>query len=281
MPIHYDTLINWPVPVAKQAYTRRDTILYALGLGLGTTDADLDFVYEKSLKALPTMGAVMGTPGAWFKEPGVGIDYLKLVNAGVSVVFHKPMPVEGSVTGKTKITKIVDKGAGRGALVVALRHLYDDATDELLCAVESNYLCRGDGGFGGKDENTPVPHTLPERAPDKTVEFQTSSRAALIYRLSGDLNPLHIDPDVAAKAGFQRPILHGLCTYGIAGYVAMKHFGDSDPARLLSFGARFSLPVTPGDTLHIDMWRDGGIISLQGRTPRGVVLGNGRAEIKG
>ena len=284
MAIDYDTLKDWPIPDAPQSYTGRDTILYALGLGLGVDPTDqkqLAFVYEAGLKALPTMGLVMGSPGAWFADPRTGLNYTKLVNAGVSATFHAPMPVEGTVLGRSRLLALADKGKDRGALLLVRRELYDSRDNTHLCDVETTYLCRADGGFGGPQVEVPAPHQLPDGEPDQAVDFATVAQAALIYRLSGDWNPLHADPALAKEAGFERPILHGLCTFGIVGHVVLAALCGNDPARLHALEGRFSAPLFPGETLRVEFWKHGAEVSLRARCVERniVVLGNGRARI--
>ena len=225
MAIDYETLKNWSIPDAAQAYSERDTMLYALGLGVGADPTDakqLAFVYEKGLKALPTLAMVIGSPGAWFTDPRIGINYTKLVNAGVSAAFHAPMPASGEVVGRSRVIALADKGVASGALLIFRRQLHERQSGLHLCDIDTTYLCRGDGGFGGPNVDAPAPHQLPETKPELTVEFRTLAQLALIYRLSGDRNPLHADPAVAVAAGFPQPILHGLCTFGVVGYVFSK-----------------------------------------------------------
>ena len=285
MAIDYETLKNWSIPDAAQAYSERDTMLYALGLGVGADPTDakqLAFVYEKGLKALPTLAMVIGSPGAWFTDPRIGINYTKLVNAGVSAAFHAPMPASGEVVGRSRVIALADKGVASGALLIFRRELHERQSGLHLCDIDTTYLCRGDGGFGGPNVDAPAPHQLPETKPELTVEFRTLAQLALIYRLSGDRNPLHADPAVAVAAGFPQPILHGLCTFGVVGYVALTALCDGDPARLKLLEARFSAPLFPGETLLVDFWRRGNEVSIRARSAeRGVVvLNNGRAYIE-
>jgi acyl dehydratase len=285
MAIDYETLKNWSIPDAAQSYSERDTMLYALGLGVGADPTDakqLAFVYEKGLKALPTLAMVIGSPGAWFTDPRIGINYTKLVNAGVSAAFHAPMPASGEVVGRSRVIALADKGVASGALLIFRRELHERQSGLHLCDIDTTYLCRGDGGFGGPNVDAPAPHQLPETKPELTVEFRTLAQLALIYRLSGDRNPLHADPAVAVAAGFPQPILHGLCTFGVVGYVALTALCDGDPARLKLLEARFSAPLFPGETLLVDFWRRGNEVSIRARSAeRGVVvLNNGRAYIE-
>ena len=200
-------------------------MLYALGVGLGhdpINEDELAFVYEKNLKVLPTMAAVLGYVGFWARDLDTGIDWVKLVNGEQGFVLHRPLKPDGVVIGHQRITEVVDKGAGKGALVYTERKITDKASGELIATVTQTSFCRGDGGFGGPPRETPPPHPIPERAPDAVCDLGTRPEAALIYRLSGDRNPLHADPAVAKAAGFERPILHGLATFGVAGHAVLE-----------------------------------------------------------
>ena len=282
MPVTYETLMNWKVPEVGVPHTKRDTMLYALGLGFGVDPLDekqLRFVYEKNLLALPTMTVVLGAPGSWLRE--TGCDYTKLLHGEQGIRMHRPVPVEGTLIGRTKVVGVVDKGPGKGALVYTTRALTDAATGALVCEQESTSFLRGDGGLGGPAGPTKPVHELPSRAPEKTVDIATLPQQALIYRLSGDYNPLHSDPAVGRAAGFKMPILHGLCTYGICGHAVLKAYCDYDPARFKSFALRFTSPVMPGETIRTEMWKDGNVVSFRATVvERNVVaVNNGRAEI--
>jgi len=284
MAIDYQRLKNWPFADVEHSYRAKDTILYALGLGFGADPMDRDqlrFVYEEGLKALPTMATVLAYPGQFAKNPESGIDWKRVVHGEQSVVIHKPLPAAGTVVGRTVIEEIVDKGAGKGALLYSRRDVRDKETGELLTSLRSTSFLRGDGGFGGPSGPTRPVHALPERAPDLVCDIATLPQAALIYRLSGDYNPLHADPEIAAMAGFPRPILHGLCTFGVAGHALLRTLCGYDPTRLRRMEARFSAPVFPGETVRTEIWREG-----QGRAGfrcrvlarDAVVINNGLAE---
>src|SRR5215467_717805 len=266
MTIVYDNLIAIVIPAIDQTYTEKDAILYALGLGLGHDPLNADelpFVYEKDCKVLPTFAVVLGWPGFWARDLDTGIDWVK------------------RVAGETRVTEIIDKGAGKGALVYSERIVTDQATGERIATATQTTFCRGDGGFGGPPREAPPVHALPERAPDHVCDLATRPETALIYRLSGDPNPLHVDPAVAKAAGFPRPILHGLATVGIAGHAILKSLCGYDPARLMAIAGRFSAPVFPGETIRTEMWRDGTVVSFRARVmERDVIaLNNGRAKI--
>jgi acyl dehydratase len=259
MALNYHYLKSLPPLVVHQRFTPRDTILYALGVGAGLAAAVdpsyLRFVYEKNLIALPTMATVLAYPGFWSQDPKYGITWRKLLHRDQSIEIHAPIPIEGEVRGEMTIDEIYDRGPDRGALMCFSRKIFDAAAGNLIATVRQVNLLRADGGFGGPAEPMmprPVP---PQGAPDAVVRLQTRPDQALLYRLSGDLNSLHVDPAVAVASGFERPILHGLASLGVAG-LAFAGPADSDAARRIrGLGARFSSPVYPGETLEISVWR--------------------------
>jgi acyl dehydratase len=286
MPFDHASLTTHVFPESRQDYKARDTILYALGLGVGDNPVDpgqLRFVYEKGLRALPTMGVVLAHPGFWAGDPALGIDWVKMLHVGQGLTIHRPLPVEASVVARQRIVDVIDRGADKGALLYYERDVINAATGDHLATVRQTLLCRGNGGFGGPAREVPDAARIPERAPDQIVERKTLPQTGLLYRLSGDLNPLHADPAVAAKAGFSRPILHGLATYGIAGYSLLNALCGGDPDRLREFDVRFTSPVFPGETIRTELWREGAVVLLRANVvERGnVVLDNGRAVIGG
>ena len=284
MALDPDKLMRWPFEDVRQTYTHKDTILYALGLGLGADPLDenqLRFTYEKQLQALPTMSVVLASPGFWMKDPAVGVNWKMLLHGEQGIEMLKPLPATAEVVGTTRITKIIDKGADKGALVLSERDIADARTGDIYAKTTSTSFLRGDGGFGGSPDGAPVPHKMPERTPDIIDDWQTAPQAALIYRLSGDDNPLHADPDVAKAGGFPAPILHGLCSLGVAGHAVLKHACGYDPARMKSLRLRFTSPVFPGETIRTEIWKDGNDVSFRSRVvERGkVVLDNGHVRI--
>jgi acyl dehydratase len=286
MPIVYEKLLALKIPDIEQSYGAKDCMLYALGVGLGLDPVDeeqLAFVYEKNLRALPTMAVVLAHPGFWVKELDTGIDWVKVVAGEHSLVLHRPLQPSGSVRGRTRILDVVDKGAGKGAIIYSERVIEDKATGERVASIVQTTFCRGDGGFGGPPREQRRVHPIPERAPDFACELPTRPESALIYRLSADPNPLHADPATAKAAGFPRPILHGLATFGVCGHAILKALCGYDPARLTAIAGRFSAPVFPGETIRTEMWRDGSVVSFRARVVERDVLAinNGRAEIKG
>ncbi|MDO6459682.1 MaoC/PaaZ C-terminal domain-containing protein [Granulosicoccaceae sp. 1_MG-2023] len=284
MAIDYDKLIKRRFERLEHSYSEKDTILYALGVGLGIDPLDedcLQFVYEDGLKAMPSMANVLAYPGFWAKEPDTGIDWVKILHAGQEMIIHKPLPASGKVEATTKIRDIVDKGEGKGALILSERTVRDSATGEDLCTLVSTTLARGDGGFGGPPVPSPKPDPIPERQADLVCDLPTLPMSALIYRLCGDFNPLHASPAVAASAGFKAPILHGLCTFGVATHAILKTLCDYDPARFHRIRLRFSSPVYPGETIRTEIWRNGNEVAFRCRvTERDVVvINNGYAQV--
>ncbi len=276
MPLDPDRLLRAPPIETRHVLTKRDTILYALGVGA----SELQFVYEDGLKALPTMAVVLGYPGFIWRDPQYGVDWKKILHGETTLQIHKPLPVEGEILGVSTFGPIFDKGSDKGAICYVTRKIYD-ASGTLLATATAGSFLRGDGGFGGSAEGQPKPPALPERQPDLSHTLTTAPNQAQIYRLSGDLNPLHIDPDVAKAAGFAQPILHGLCTYGVAGRAILAALCDNEPARLKRLDVRFSSPVFPGETIRTDIWRDGEGRALYRATAVErdiVVLNNGLAE---
>jgi len=284
MPIDYQKLLNYDIPQVEQQLTKRDTILYALGVGLGSDPLDLNqlqFVYEENLKALPTMAIILGYPGPWHAATDTGVTRSHVVHGEQGFVIHKPLPVEGSIVGKTRVTAVLDKGKDKGALLLTRCTVRMKDTGEKICSLTSTTFARADGGFGGPSGPMKPTHAIPERTPDAVCDLPTLPQAALIYRLSGDYNPLHADPAYAAKAGFKMPILHGRCTFSVVGHALLKTVCGYDATRLKSMDGRFSSPVYPGETIRTEMWIDGNVVTFSGTVPaRGVtVLNNGRAEI--
>ena len=286
MAIDYDHLKNYAFPDIEQAYTTRDTILYALGIGVGAeplNDDHVRFTFEEhdDFAPLPTMPVVVAGPGFWVRNPDTGVTWQQVLHGEQRLTIHNPMPAEGTAVGKTYIKDIVDKGEGRGALIYVARDCYDKSSGTHIATSISTTFARADGGFGGPNGPTLSVHTLPERDADIVDEFKTLPQAALIYRLSGDNNPLHASPAVAKEGGFPAPILHGLCSYGVAGWSVLRTVCNGDPNRLKEFNLRFSSPVFPGETLRTEIWQDGENISFRTKVVERdvLVLNNGYAKI--
>ncbi len=258
MAINYEQLLARPFAEITHHYGWRDSILYALGLGIGTdplSEEELRFVYEQGLQALPTMAVILGHPGFWVAQPETGIDYRKVVHGEQSLVVHTPLQPEGRLVARNKVEEIIDKGEGRGMILRVRRDLFDEATGTLQSSQVMSMFCRGDGGFGGPPGAPARVVAIPDRAPDHAIMRFIPPQAALIYRLSADLNPLHADPARARAAGFERPILHGLATFGVAGFALLSAAGTRT---LRAMSCRFSAPVFPGEYLRTDIWDEDG-----------------------
>ena len=291
MQTHFDPvrLLAREFPAIGHEYAEPDVQLYALGLGIPENPLDEDslrFVYEgakgNQLKVLPTFANVLAYPGFWAREADTGIDWRKLVHAEQQIVLNRPLPARGRVVGKNKVTAIWDRGAQRGCLLQQRREVVDAQTGEALATVTQLSLLRGNGGFEGGSEGTPpAPHVIPTRSPDQVIDSKIPLHAALIYRLSGDLNPLHADPTVARSAGFERPILHGMASMGIAAYAVVHGVLGNDTSRFAGMRVRFTAPAVPGDLLRHEVWLDGNVVSLRTIAPaRGVtVIDNARIDL--
>ena len=255
----YEKLINHRIETRSQ-YSMRDTILYALGVGAGidaVTPAQLSYVYEDGLQALPTMAVVLASPGFWLKEPQFKVDWQKVLHGEQSLEIHHPLPVEGDIQSVLTIDTILDKGRERGAVLYSSRQLYDAATGAHYATLRQSSFLRGDGGTGGSTEPSPKPHAVSaDRPADVIVTLATRPEQALIYRLCGDYNPLHADPAIAARAGFDRPILHGLATFGIVGRALLNAICDDVGVRMKRIDARFSSVVYPGESIRTEIWKD-------------------------
>lgn len=286
MAFEPERLLSLPPRVLRHAFTRRDTCLYALGVGACQDPAwseELQYVFEERLQALPTMAVVLAYPGFWQREPQYGMDWKRILHAEQSIEIHEPLPVEGVVRGELRIDAIIDKGAEKGALLYTTRQVFDDASNRHLASVRQVSFLRGDGGHGGSPGDAPKPHSVPVREADASCSMVTRPEQALIYRLSGDYNPLHADPEVAREAGLQRPILHGLCSFGIAGRGLLRTLCGNEPARLRRMDCRFTAPVYPGDTLELRVWNESAsTAAFQVRSVERdvVVLSNGYAEYR-
>ena len=284
MPLNANALREWTFEPRHQTYTDRETLLYALSIGFGADPIDareLPFVYERDLKAVPTMAAVLCHLGAWTVDPRTGITRSKVVHGEQRLTFHAPLPPAAHLVANSRVIGAEDKGADKGALVHVERVISNADTNEPLVTIVQTSFCRADGGFGDSFGPTFTPHALPERAADLVVDTATRLDAALLYRLNVDRNPLHVDPEAALRAGFPRPILHGLCTYGIGARLVIAHLLDYAPERLKTFDVRFSSAVFPGETLSFEFWRDGDVVSFQAfvRERGKKVLDNGRALV--
>lgn len=254
MPLNPQAVLAHPFPVGEVALTPRDCMLYALSLGLGRDPVDaqeLPYVFEEDLQVFPTMPLVLLHPGPWTSDPAMRIDRRKLVHGFQRLQLHAPLTPTSRLRGQTRVVELVDKGES-GAVIVWERELTDADSGQVVARTQSGTFCRADGGFGGQRELSHIFRNCPERAPDEQLDMPTRAEQALLYRLNGDLNPLHASPAYAQKAGFTQPILHGLCTFGIAAHALLLH--TRFERRLASIEARFSRPVLPGQTVRVSFW---------------------------
>ena len=275
-------LLDWDFGEQRHAYDARDAIIYALGVGLPLAQGDsgdLNFLIEDRLRVLPAFAVTLATPGMWPKRPELGIDWVKVLHMAHAARFETPLPAAAEVISRASITELYDRGAEKGAVCVLQRQVRDARDGSLYCTIDQIVALRGNGGFGGAAMPKPARPQMPGRAPDHRETVATSPRAALIYRLSGDYNPLHADYDVARKAGYDRPILHGLASYGTACAVILRAFCGGEPARMKSLSLRFAGVVMPGDQLDFSCWQEGGQALFEVRVGERVVIDQGVAEI--
>jgi acyl dehydratase len=277
-PLNHD-LIGKPLPPQRHEYTWRDAVLYALGVG-ARLDGELDYLYEgRGPRVLPTFAVVPSFRSLVDVCGRLGASPLAILHGEQTIRLVRPIPPSGAFETRAEVTGIYDKG--KGALVV-VRAATSDERGEPVFENEFSLFVRGEGGFGGPRGPEARAVDIPARAPDFSESQATSPDQAALYRLSGDLNPLHIAPEAGLAAGFGRPILHGLCTYGFAGRAVVRHACGGDPGKLASFAARFSGVVFPGDTLVTSGWRDdGGRWAVQVAKPDGtLVLSHAVAEVR-
>lgn len=279
MSFRPDLLLAHDFGETRQRYGPRDAILYALGLGLGhdpLDEADLAFLDETRLTVLPSFAVTLCSPGMWIRDPAFGVDFARLVHSAQQARFHALLPADAGVIGTAQVLSVHDRGEGRGAVVELERQIADADDGGLYCTLRQTLLLRGNGGFGGEAPPR-VASSIPASEAGLHAEVKLSPRAALIYRLSGDWNPLHIDPAFARSAGFERPIMHGLGSYATAG-AAVSRALDRNPADLSELACRFSGIVMPGDTLSLSIWPDGNRALFQARVGDRVVLDEGIAS---
>ncbi len=288
MAIDYDDMMQSGATGLAASYDEKDVMLYALGVGFGRDPLDekeLPFVYENvpgGLKVPPTFASVIcrgEAPPERQRMPRKSeINFLMVVDGERRITMHKPLPPRCEVLADERYIDILDKGEGKGAVLIQERVVREKASGEKLFTIVSSIFARGDGGFGGKPQGGPALHEIPERAPDLVKEGDTRPDQALLYALSGDRNPLHRDPKVAQMVGFPRPILHGLCSYGTACRAILSTVAQYAPEKIRQFDVRFSKPVFPGETLVVEIWADGSTISFRASVkerPGTVVLNNG------
>ncbi len=284
MGLNYERLMAYRPADIAVSYGERDCIVYALGIGIGMEPLDpgaLKFVYERAgLEAFPTMAVVLGWPGR-LTDPAFGVDERLVVAGDLKVMFHRPLAAQAQLTSRPRIKEVIDKGAGNAAIILNTRELIG-ADGAPVATVDSSTFARKHGGFGGKVTETPSPPAVPQREPDRVCDLPTPPNLALLYRLNGDENPLHADPERAKAAGFERPILHGAASFGVAAHAVVRTLADYRPERLAAIEARFSRPVFPGDTIRTEMWLQGERVFFQCRAVGrdDIVLSNGLAMLR-
>jgi acyl dehydratase len=285
MPIDYPAILDLTESGKSYTYTDRETILYALGIGLGNEPMNTDelpFVYEDELRAVPTLATIVAW-GAGVPTDRLGVNYKLVLHGEEKTILHRPMPTQASLIADSGVIEVYDKGEGKGALILRETVLRDAANGEKIATLQRTIVARGDGGSGGSTKPTPKPHPTLKREADAVIEYQTAGNQAAIYRLCGDRNPLHIDPARGQAAGFPGPILHGLCTYGFTCRAVLEAFCDFHPDRIASHQARFSSPVFPGDKLRIKLWKeDDKTVSFEADVPgrEVTVIKNGLTKLR-
>lgn len=283
MAVTYEQLMKLEVKDELVRITDRDTLLYALSVGMGRDPLDmkeLPYVYEgRGLKTVPSMAGVIQR----IPILSSGLDMVKLLHGEQWLTIHNPVPPVGDFLCDSRVSGIYDKGPGKGAIVLMEAKVRAAAEGTPLFTATTVFFCRGDGGIGGPGGAAPRPHAIPDRAPDLTCVVDTRPDQALLYRLNLDRNPLHADPEVARRAGFEAPILHGMCGYGTVCRGLLKSVCDYDHTKIVGLDLRFTSPIYPGESIEIDIWRDGNIASFRCRVPeRGVVvMDNGKCTLAG
>ncbi|MEX2126307.1 MAG: MaoC/PaaZ C-terminal domain-containing protein [Woeseia sp.] len=284
MSISYESLIATAVENQPISYTDKDAMLYALGVGFGSAAHDrkeLQYVYEcPALKTVPTMASML-LPGDFLSDSGWNPGDVLL--AGQRLDLYRPLPVAADLLANRRVLSVYDNGREHGAMIVVQSEVRMAKDDTALFTLGSTLIARADGGSGGPRGTGPERHAMPKRDPDLSCASATRADQALLFRLSGDRNPLHADPETARNAGFARPLLHGRCTYGIACRAILRTICDYDHTLITGFDARFSAPVYPGDTLTTDMWQDRNIVSFRCsvKARNSVVISNGRCTLAG
>jgi acyl dehydratase len=284
MALNYEKLMATSHNDIERVYGDVETMLYAQSVGFGRDAIDrkeLAYVYEDGgvLRTVPTLASAI-VPDMF--PPDLGWDYSQVLHVEQRLQLYRPLPPAADLRLDKRVVDVFDRGPTRGAMFLFEVEGRLAKDDTVLFTLGATVMARGDGGFGGPSGSGPSPHRPPRRDPDLSCETPTRADQALLFRLNGDRNPLHADPDAALAAGFEIPILHGLCTYGIACRAIMKTICDYDHTLIAGFDARFSLPVLPGDTIVTDMWQDGNIVSFQcsSKERNCIVLRNGKCTLK-
>ncbi|MBY3511054.1 dehydratase [Rhizobium laguerreae] len=281
MTLSGQSILDFPVPQATHVVTARDAILYALSVGYGTDapDAALKYVYERDLATAPTLANIVAHPGPWMQQTGV--DWARLVHSEHRLAIHRPVPLDVPLISRSRVLSVVDRGVEKGMFVSFERLIATAERDEPIATIVQTNACRGDGGCGSAGSAPEPLSKVPDREPDLEFNVDIPVNAALLYRLNGDLNPLHVDPQAAGRSGFDRPILHGLCSFGYAGYAIVAAIDPGMASGLSAIAARFSAPIFPGETITVQMWRNHAEIRFRGLVAsRGAtILDNGMARL--
>jgi acyl dehydratase len=282
MPLEYESLLATAVEDRPVSYTDRDAMLYALGVGFCSSPGDmkeLPYAFESTaLKTVPTFASML-PPADFLADSGWNAARVLLV--GLRLDLYRPLPASADLLVNRRVVDVHDRGREHGAMIVVQSEVRLAKDDTALCTLGSTLIARGDGGIGGPRGVPPERHKLPARLPDLSCTSATRPDQALLFRLSGDRNPLHVRPEAAREAGFPRPLLHGRCTYGIACRAILNTICDYDHTLITGFDARFSAPVYPGDTLTTDMWQDRNIVSFRCsvKARNSIVLSNGKCTL--
>ncbi len=284
MALNYEELMARSETDIPFSYSDVDTMLYALSIGMGRDPLhrkELPYVFERGGEpsTVPTLATVL-VPDMFPQD--LGWDYSQVLHSEQRMHLYRPLPAAADLLINKRVVDAFDRGPTRGALILLEAEGRLASDDTVLFTLGSTVVARGDGGFGGPSGKGPTPHRAPRREPDLSCDIGTRSDQALFYRLTGDRNPLHADPLAANAVGFERPILHGLCTFGVACKALLQTICDYDYTLVEQFDGRFSAPVLPGDTITTDMWQDGNIVSFQctAREREVVVLRNGKCMLK-
>jgi acyl dehydratase len=287
MPISYPDILELKTEGVPYSWSDREVMLYALAIGMGNDPTDANelrfvnesYLNEKPLKVVPTFASVC----VFGAKPGpLSVDPFMTVDGERDIVFHRPLQAAAQVYADSRVMSVFDKGKEKGAVLRWETVVREASSNDNLVTIAISIFARADGGFGGPCTGQPEPHPIPKRQPDRSVDIATRPDQALLYRLTGDRNPLHSDPEFAKRSGFPSPILHGMCTYGITCRAVLQSYADYDPTSFKRHAARFSAPVFPGETITIDLWKDGNIVSFEARVKaRNVsVVKNGMTELR-
>jgi len=284
MAIVPDELIGLDFPGVEASYVPRDATLYALGIGIGLDPLDsmqLAYVRHRDPLVIPSFATVLGYDRFWAEHPRTGIDASAALHVNQGLTIHRPLAATGKIVRETRVVGVTDRGPGRGAFVRVRESVFDAGDRALIAELTSTVLCRAEGGCGSAGEAAQRGEALPTREPDVSTDIPTSPQQALVYQLSGDRNPIHVDPCAARRAGFDRPILHGLSTFGMACRTLTSLLCANEPARLKTIEGRFASVVIPGETLRLEMWDEGrgdASFRLTLADRQGVPIDNGRVR---